>query len=576
MVAMRYLRARRQEGFISVIAWFSLTGIALGVATLIIVMAVMNGFRQELLTRILGINGHLSVYGQTNQIAAFDPIAEKLRAVEGVKIVSPMVEGQVMATANGVAQGAVVRGFRPRDLSRRKIITDNIQAGSFAEFKGSNAVIIGARMATKMGLAIGDKITLISPKGNATAFGTVPRMKAYRVVATFQIGMYEYDSNFVFMPLSAAQIYFKLPGAVSNLEVFIADPDNASAVAGRINKALKGQVRIHDWQRVNASFFNAIQVERNVMFLILTLIIVVAAFNIISSMIMLVKDKGKDIAILRTMGVTQGQIMRIFFIAGASIGTIGTMAGFALGLAFAENIETIRQWIQGLTGTELFAAEIYFLSQLPAVVNPSEVVSVVLMGLGLSFRILKSCAGSIWPSTRARSSPSSGRRGPASRRFFILPGFWSRPTPATSPSAGNRATAWTTTPARPCAAIILASSSSITTCCRNSRPWKTSPFPASYRASAAARHGSGPKRSSVGWGWKIAESTARRGFPAASSSVSRSPGRWPRSRLCFLPTSRPATWIRRRQPTCTFHPIIRFPCPHFEVYPQNQHFLWIT
>ena len=402
---MRYLRARRQEGFISVIAWFSLTGIALGVATLIIVMAVMNGFRQELLTRILGINGHLSVYGQTNQIAAFDPIAEKMRAVEGVKIVSPMVEGQVMATANGVAQGAVVRGFRPRDLRRRKIIAENIQAGSFAEFKGSNAVIIGARMATKMGLAIGDKITLISPKGNATAFGTVPRMKAYRVVATFQIGMYEYDSNFVFMPLSAAQIYFKLPGAVSNLEVFIADPDNASAVAGRINKALKGQVRIHDWQRVNASFFNAIQVERNVMFLILTLIIVVAAFNIISSMIMLVKDKGKDIAILRTMGVTQGQIMRIFFIAGASIGTIGTMAGFVLGLAFAENIETIRQWIQGLTGTELFAAEIYFLSQLPAVVNPSEVVSVVLMGLGLSF------LATLYPSWRAaRLDPAEALR----------------------------------------------------------------------------------------------------------------------------------------------------------------------
>ena len=402
---MRYLRARRQEGFISVIAWFSLTGIALGVATLIIVMAVMNGFRQELLTRILGINGHLSVYGQTNQIVAFAPIAEKLRPGEGVKIVSPMVEGQGMATANGGAQGGVVRGFRPRDLSRRKIITDNIQAGSFAEFKGSNAVIIGARMATKMGLAIGDKITLISPKGNATAFGTVPRMKAYRVVATFQIGMYEYDSNFVFMPLSAAQIYFKLPGAVSNLEVFITDPDNASVVAGRINKALKGQVRIHDWQRVNASFFNAIQVERNVMFLILTLIIVVAAFNIISSMIMLVKDKGKDIAILRTMGVTQGQIMRIFFIAGASIGTIGTMAGFALGLAFAENIETIRQWIQGLTGTELFAAEIYFLSQLPAVVNPSEVVSVVLMGLGLSF------LATLYPSWRAaRLDPAEALR----------------------------------------------------------------------------------------------------------------------------------------------------------------------
>ena len=256
---------------------------------------------------------------------------------------------------------------------------------ALADFKGKNAIIVGQRMASKMGVLVGDKITLISPKGNTTAFGTVPRMKAYTVAATFQIGMYEYDSSFVFMPLKNAQVYFKMPGAVSNLEVFVTHPDDAIAIGRDISKEMKGKARIHDWQRVNASFFNAIQVERNVMFLILTLIIVVAAFNIISSLIMLVKDKGKDIAILRTMGATSGMIMRIFFIAGASVGTIGTMAGFGLGLAFTKNIETIRQWIQGLTGTDLFAAEIYFLSKLPAVVDPSEVVAVVLMGLGLSF-----------------------------------------------------------------------------------------------------------------------------------------------------------------------------------------------
>ena len=385
MVAIRYLRARRQEGFISVIAWFSLLGIALGVATLIIVMAVMNGFREELLSRILGINGHLSIYGQTNQLRDFDPIAERLRKVTGVVTVTPMIEGQVMATARGIAQGAVVRGIRAQDLAARNIVADNIKSGSLADFKGKNAIIVGQRMASKMGVLVGDKITLISPKGNTTAFGTVPRMKAYTVAATFQIGMYEYDSSFVFMPLENAQVYFKMPGAVSNLEVFVTHPDAAIAIGRDISKELKGKARIHDWQRVNASFFNAIQVERNVMFLILTLIIVVAAFNIISSLIMLVKDKGKDIAILRTMGATSGMIMRIFFIAGASVGTIGTMAGFGLGLAFTENIETIRQWIQGLTGTDLFAAEIYFLSKLPAVVDPSEVVAVVLMGLGLSF-----------------------------------------------------------------------------------------------------------------------------------------------------------------------------------------------
>ena len=385
MVAMRYLRARRQEGFISVIAWFSLLGIALGVATLIIVMAVMNGFREELLSRILGINGHLSIYGQTNQLRDFDPIAERLRKVTGVVAVTPMIEGQVMATARGIAQGAVVRGIRAQDLAARNIVADNIKSGSLADFKGKNAIIVGQRMASKMGVLVGDKITLISPKGNTTAFGTVPRMKAYTVAATFQIGMYEYDSSFVFMPLKNAQVYFKMPGAVSNLEVFVTHPDDAIAIGRNISKEMKGKARIHDWQRVNASFFNAIQVERNVMFLILTLIIVVAAFNIISSLIMLVKDKGKDIAILRTMGATSGMIMRIFFIAGASVGTIGTMAGFGLGLAFTENIETIRQWIQGLTGTDLFAAEIYFLSKLPAVVDPSEVVAVVLMGFGLSF-----------------------------------------------------------------------------------------------------------------------------------------------------------------------------------------------
>ena len=404
MMAMRYLRARRQEGFISVIAWFSLIGIALGVATLIIVMAVMNGFRQELLTRILGLNGHLSVYGSSYELTGYDPLAEKTRKVAGVVAVTPIIEGQVMATARGAAKGAVVRGIRPRDLARRALVADNIHSGSLAEFK-DDRVLIGARLASRLGLSVGDKITMISPKGNVTAFGTVPRMRAYRLAGTFDVGMYEYDSSFIFMPLKAAQVYFRLPGAVTNLEVFIDDPDRARQIGRDIMAATGGKGRIHDWQQANSSFFNAIQVERNVMFLILTLIIVVAAFNIISSMIMLVKDKGKDIAILRTMGATRGTIMRIFFLSGASVGIIGTIAGFALGLAFAANIEIIRQWIQGLTGGELFAAEIYFLSQLPAVVDPKEVVVVVLMGLGLSF------LATLYPSWRAaRLDPAEALR----------------------------------------------------------------------------------------------------------------------------------------------------------------------
>jgi lipoprotein-releasing system permease protein len=404
-VAMRYLRPRQQEGFISVIATFSFLGIFLGVATLIIVMSVMNGFRQELLSRILGLNGHLSVYGPVSGLTDYEALREAVARVPGVRIADPMIENQVMVTAGGTARGAVVRGLAPEDLRKRTIIVEHIVAGSLADFDGDDAVLVGARLAERMGLRVGDRITLISPKGNVTAFGTVPRMRAYRIVATFDVGMYEYDSSFVFMPLAAAQTYFRLPDAVSSLELFVDDPDRAPQLAREVAQALGGVGRVHDWQRANSSFFTAIQVERNVMFLILTLIIVVAAFNIISSLIMLVKDKGRAIAILRTMGATRGAIMRIFFIAGASVGVVGTLMGFAGGLAFAHNIETIRQWIQGLTGTQLFAPEIYFLSRLPAKVDPFEVALVTGMALVLSF------LATLYPSWKAaRIDPAEALR----------------------------------------------------------------------------------------------------------------------------------------------------------------------
>jgi lipoprotein-releasing system permease protein len=405
MLAMRYLRARRQEGFISVIAWFSLLGIVLGVATLIIVMAVMNGFREELLTRILGLNGHLSIYGPPAGLTEFDPLAGTVAGVAGVVEVDPMIEGQAMVTANGVARGAVVRGLRPEDIRRRTILTENITSGSLDDFEGEDAVLIGSRLAERLGVSIGDRITVISPKGNVTAFGTVPRVRSYPVVATFNIGMYEYDSGFVFMPLEAAQIYFRLPDAVTTLEIFVENPDDAPNMVRDVRAAVGNVGRVHDWQRANASFFNAIQVERNVMFLILTLIIVVAAFNIVSSLIMLVKDKGRDIAILRTMGATRGMIMRIFFLSGISIGVIGTFGGVILGLTFATNIETIRQGIQALTGTELFAAEIYFLSRLPAKVEAVEVTAIIVMALALTF------LATIYPSWRAaRIEPAEALR----------------------------------------------------------------------------------------------------------------------------------------------------------------------
>lgn len=395
LVAMRYLRARRQEGFISVIAWFALLGIALGVATLIIVMSVMNGFRQELLTRILGLNGHMTLYSNAGAMTDYDAVADSLRDLPGIVLVTPIAEGQVMASANNVASGAVVRGIKPEDLRKRPTIAGNINRGSLDDFHGPDVIAIGQRMADRMRLGIGDEITLISPQTTSTLIGSVPRIKAYEVVAIFEVGMYEYDNSFAFLPLEAAQVYFKLPGAASSLEIMVDDPERVPALRYDITNRVGPDYRVVDWQQANSSFFGAIQVERNVMFLILTLIIVVAAFNIISGQIMLVKVKGRDIAILRTMGATRGMVMRIFLLSGFSIGVIGTIAGFVLGLAFCLNIETIRQWIQTLTGTELFDPTIYFLSQLPAVVDPIEVAVVTVMALALSL------LATLYPSWRA-------------------------------------------------------------------------------------------------------------------------------------------------------------------------------
>jgi lipoprotein-releasing system permease protein len=404
MVAFRYLRARRQEGFVSVIAIFSLLGIALGVATLIIVMSVMNGFRAELIGRILGLNGHLAVYGETAQLKDFDAAAAKVRQVPGVTSATPLVEGQVMATSEGGAAGALVRGIRPDDIRARKLIADHIVQGSLAEF-GDDGVAIGDRLARRLGLGIDGRVTLIAPEGTDTAFGTMPRLKTYRVVALFEVGFYEYDNTFIYMPLASAQLFFRMPDSVSDLEIFLADADSASRAGQMIAAALGGRVRLLDWQHANSSIVNAVEIERNVMFLILTLIILVAAFNIISGMIMMVKDKGRDIAILRTMGASRGMVLRIFMLSGASIGVVGTLAGFALGVLFTLNIEAIRHFLQDLLHVNLFSAEIYFFTRIPAQLDRGEVVSVVLMALLLSF------LATLYPSWRAaRLDPVEGLR----------------------------------------------------------------------------------------------------------------------------------------------------------------------
>lgn len=397
LLSMRYLRARRREGFISVIAGFSFAGIMLGVATLIIVMAVMNGFRTELLGRILGLNGHMLVRVAGNAIPEFDQVGARIAGVDGVLRVTPLVEGQVMVTSGNGAGGALVRGIRADDLGRVELVAGNIRLGTLEAFDDGAGIAIGTRMARTLGVTVGDDLTLLAPRGSATPFGTAPRVKAYPVVALFEVGMSEFDASFMFMPLREAQRFFRTGDGVSSLEVMVADADGVFDMVVPVAQAAGPEFDVYNWQQTNASLFSALQVERNVMFLILTLILLVAALNIVSGLIMLVKDKGRDIAVLRTMGATRGAVMRVFFISGASIGVVGTFAGFVLGTVFCANIETLRQWLSRLSGTELFSPEVYFLSQMPAEMEPMEVLSVVLMSLVLSF------GATLYPAWRAAS-----------------------------------------------------------------------------------------------------------------------------------------------------------------------------
>ncbi|RWQ39449.1 MAG: lipoprotein-releasing ABC transporter permease subunit [Mesorhizobium sp.] len=386
MVAWRYLRSRRKETVISVIASISFLGIMLGVATLIVVMAVMNGFRAELLTRILGVNGHLIVQPLDMPLEDYAQVAGRINGVPGVKYAIPLIDGQVLAQGNvGGGSGALVRGIRGEDLGKISIVANNIKQGSIAGFDTSEGVAIGSRMAENLGLVLGDTITLIAPDGDVTPLGTTPRMKGYPVTAIFEVGMSEYDSSIVYMPFSEAQLYFNMDGRAQTIELYVDNPDNVDALKPKIEEASQRPITMVDWRERNRTFFDALQVERNVMFMILTLIVLVAALNIISGLIMLVKDKGHDIAILRTMGATRGAILRIFLMTGAAIGVVGTIAGVLLGVVICLNVERIRQFFSWLAGEGLFNPELYFLSQLPARMDASETISVVLMALVLSF-----------------------------------------------------------------------------------------------------------------------------------------------------------------------------------------------
>ena len=395
LLSFRYLKARRREGFISVIAGFSFLGIVLGVATLIIVMAVMNGFRKELLGKLLGINGHMMVQAFDSPLTDWKDVAGRISQVTGVSLVAPIVDGMALVSSPTNAAGVLVRGVRGQDLASLTAIARNIKQGTLDGFDDGTGVAIGRGLCDQLGLRAGDSLRLVTSRGAATPMGLMPRIKAYKVAAVFEIGMSEYDSSFVFMPLPESQAYFNRKDDVTAIEVFTDNPDKIDVYRKTVTEAAGRPVFLVDWRQRNSTFFNALQVERNVMFLILTMIVLVAALNIVSGLIMLVKDKGSDIAILRTMGASQGSIMRVFLITGAAIGVVGTLTGLFVGMLICLNIESIRQFLSWLTNTELFSPELYFLSKLPAEIDFGETTAVVIMALTLSF------LATLYPSWRA-------------------------------------------------------------------------------------------------------------------------------------------------------------------------------
>jgi len=395
LLSVRYLRARRKEGFISVIAGFSFLGIMLGVATLIIVMAVMNGFRKELLGKILGINGHMLVQALGPPLTDWKDVADRVNQVKGISLVAPIVDGMALASSSSSAAGIMVRGIRGEDLSNLAAIARNIKQGTLEGFDDGQGLVIGRRLSGQLAAQAGDSVRLVAPRGAATPMGTTPRIKVYKVAAVFETEMSEFDSHIVFMPLTEAQPFFNLSGNVTGIEVYTTDPDRIDEFRKAVTASAGRPISMVDWRERNSTFLNALDVERNVMFLILTLIVLVAVLNIISGLIMLVKDKESDIAILRTIGASQGSIMRVFFITGASIGVVGTLVGFLVGTLVCLNIESIRRLLSWMTSTELFPSDLYFLSKLPAEMDIGETFAVVVMALTLSF------LATLYPSWRA-------------------------------------------------------------------------------------------------------------------------------------------------------------------------------
>jgi len=388
-IAYRYLRARREDGFISIVSWFSLIGISLGVATLIIVMSVMNGFREELLSRIIGLNGHATLYiKEKSENFNVENIEKILLEFDEVVDIVPLVESTVMITFKGKSRGVVVRGLSIKDIRENTLLEQSINNITLNKFNEQNTIIIGERLAASLHLKIGDDVTIISPSGLNTPFGNAPMAKKFIFAGTFNLGMYEYDSSVLFMKINNLRDFMGYrKNHIDNIELFYNNPEDSDLTSYKIMEILDSidlSNVVVPWTSRHAQLFSALEVERNVMFIILTLIILVAAFNIISSMIMLVRDKESSISILRTIGISKNSILRIFIVVGASIGVMGTTIGFIIGLLFTLNIQKIQNLLESITGSDLFAAEIYFLSKLPAKIDFYEVGLVVLFALVLS------------------------------------------------------------------------------------------------------------------------------------------------------------------------------------------------
>jgi lipoprotein-releasing system permease protein len=395
MLSLRYLRARRQEGFISVNAGFSFLGIMLGVATLIIVMAVLNGFRKELLEKILGLNGHLLVQPLERPLTDWQEVAERISKVPGVRLATPIVDGKALASVTSGGEAVMVRGIRGQDLGALGSVASNIRAGTLNGFDAGTGIVIGKRLAEKLSVSVGENVTLLTPRGVLSPLGIMPRIKAYKVAAVFEIGMFEFDTAFIFMPLPEAQSYFNRNGDVSTIAVYVTDPDQVDRYHGLVPIAAERPLAVFDWRQFNTTFFGVLKVQRNVMFFIVTIIVIVAVFNITSGLFMLVKDKGPAIGILRTIGATRTAVMRVFIITGTTIGAVGTLVGLVLGAVISHYAEAIRQGISWLTGVEIFEGKLYFLNRLPAEMDMGETAAVVAMALTLSL------LATLYPSWRA-------------------------------------------------------------------------------------------------------------------------------------------------------------------------------